>query len=491
MIIIPNQRLWQDIEKYCKVLDDLVVMPLESEAKYSISQTEFLSKEEYVERKEKIENYILQLFDKVNAVDKLCIALFIFRSVMKKKMYEDNFSDWTPRFKICNLLFFLSLQYLGNSKRTLYVTSNDRLFVKKIFIAGYTILENQIIFNEQYFGDHKESTDKFFERVEQISTRQGDLHSYQIVNSNLKKYLEMKGISGNKIKEEAIGKYKENYFSKSQLDNNTSWKKMISSDNISNPIDDIIIVSTHDFNGYDKKFQNFINNFEAKKCQSPYDTESELIFAYKTDNHVYISKKILNDTQIFIEDIIVWGQYGNITKYFFDKSVDQRALSAYNRLMTYKIADLLLANGYTLPMESVNGLLVPRIEISNYVTGKEMKNKLGDIDLLVYSEYSKILYLIEFKNYQMMISREGDLSAEVSKVDREKTPDRVSERNKYFCQNIENCKEILFKNRFDIIEVKSIILTTKPCYYFYINQSEKYEYLDWVEFENKVLEKKL
>ena len=491
MIIILDQRLWQDIEKYCKVLDDLVVMPLESEAKYSISQTAFLSKEEYVERKEKIENYILQLFDKVNAVDKLCIALFIFRSVMKKKMYEDNFSDWTPQFKICNLLFFLSLQYLENSKRTLYVTSNDRLIVKKIFIAGYTILENQIMFNEQYFGDHKESTDKFFERVEQVSTRQGDLHSYQIVNSNLKKYLEMKGISGNKIKEEAIDKYKENYFSKSQLDNNTSWKKMISSDNISNPIDDIIIVSTYVFNGYNKKFQNFIRNFEAKKCQSPYDPESELIFAYKTDNYVYISKKILNDTQIFIEDIIMWGQYGNITKYFFDKSVDQRALSTYNRLMTYKIADLLLANGYILPMESVNGLLVPRIEISNYVTGKEMKNKLGDIDILVYSEYSKILYLIEFKNYQMMISREGDLSAEVSKVDREKTPDRVSERHKYICQNIENCKEILFKTRFDIIEVKSIILTTKPCYYFFINQSKKYEYLDWVEFENKVLEKKL
>lgn len=71
--------------------------------------------------------------------------------------------------------------------------------------------------------------------------------------------------------------------------------------------------------------------------------------------------------------------------------------NVYNRLMTYKIADLLLANGYILPMESVNGLLVPRIEISNYVTGKEMKNKLGDIDILVYSEYSKILYLIEFK----------------------------------------------------------------------------------------------
>ena len=142
-------------------------------------------------------------------------------------------------------------------------------------------------------------------------------------------------------------------------------------------------------------------------------------------------------------------------------------------------------------METVKGLLVPRIEISNYVIDKEMKNRLGDIDLIVYSEYSKNLYLIEFKNYQMMISRERDLSAEVSKVSREKTPERVMERYKYICHNIEICKEILFKKRFEISGVKSIILTTKPCYYFFLNKAETYEYLDWVEFENNVIEKKL
>lgn len=491
MIILPNQRLWKDIEGYCKVLKDLVVLPLEAETEYSLSQGEALSKETYAERKEEIENYILQIFDKVNAVDKLCIALFIFRAVMKKKMYEEDFSYWTPRFKICNYLFFLSLQYLENSKRTLYVASNDRLSIKKIFFAGYTVLENQIIFNEQYFLENKESTDKYFERVEQISTRHEDLHSYQIVNNNLKKYLHMKNISADEIKEAALSKYKEKYFCKSQLENNKSWQKMILNDNISNAKDDIIIVSTHIFNRYDKKFQNFISNFEAKKCQSPYDTESELIFAYKTDNYVYISKKILNDTQTFIEDIIAWGQYENLTKYFFGMPVDQKTLRDYNRLMTYKIADLLLVNDYILPMENVNGLYVPRVEISNYVMDKKMKSKLGDIDLMFYSKYTKILYLIEYKNYQMMISREGDLSAEVSKVSREKTPEKVSERHKYVCDNMEKCTDVLFQNKYDINEVKSIILTTKPCYYFFVNISEKYDYLEWVEFENRIVGKKM
>ena len=491
MIILSEDRLWNDIERYCKILDDTVVMTLESESKYSISQEQSLSRDGYTERKNEIQNCIFRLFSQVNLMDKLSIALFIFRSVMKKKMYEDNFEDWTLRFKICNLLFFMSLRYLDKYKCPLHVISNESVVIKQIFIAGYTILENQIIFNEQYYMEQKEDTDKFFERVKQISTRQGDLHSYQIVNGNLNKYLDMKGISGDKIKEDALKQYNDEFFSKSQLDNNQSWKQMITSDNKSDPLDDIIIVSTYDFNSYDKFPQNFITNFEAKKCQTPYDTESELIFAYKTDSYVYISKKILNDAQMFIESIISWAQYGSFTKYFFGRSVNQRILRIYNRFMTYKIADLLLINGYILPMETVKGLLVPRIEISNYVLDKEMKNRLGDIDLIVYSEYSKILYLIEFKNYQMMISRERDLSAEVSKVSREKTPERVMERYKYICHNIEICKEILFKKRFEISGVKSIILTTKPCYYFFLNKSETYEYLDWVEFENNVIKKKL
>lgn len=491
MILLPNQRLWNDIESYCKILDDLVVQPLKSEAEFSISQRIPLSKTEYGEVKQEIENHILQLFDKVNAVDKLSIALFVFRTVMKNKMYDDNFTDWTPRFKVCNYLFFLSLKYLKNSKRMLYVTYNDSSTIKKIFFEGYTVLENQILFNEQYFLDSKDSTDKYFERIDQVSNRCGDLHSYQISNGDLQKYLEIKHINIDEIRKNALNKYKGQYLSKSELSSNVSWKKMISHDRMSDPRDDVIIIPTYVFKGYDKQFKGFITNFESEKCLNPSDSETELIFSYKTDNYVYISKKILSDTQRAIEDFIVWGQYENITKYFWGRPIDQKALRDYNRLMTYKIADLLLTYGYITPMETFKGLSIPRIEISNYVADKELKNKLGDIDLMFYSEYTKTLYLIEYKNYQMLISREGDLSSEVSKVNRENTPEKVYKRHRYICDNIKYCRGILFQNENEILDIKSIILTTKPCYYFYINESEKYEYMEWIEFENKIMGKEL
>lgn len=63
--------------------------------------------------------------------------------------------------------------------------------------------------------------------------------------------------------------------------------------------------------------------------------------------------------------------------------------------MTYKVVDLLLANGYIIPMEIKEGLSIPRIEISNYVVDKNLRNKLGDIDIIFYSEYTKTLYLVE------------------------------------------------------------------------------------------------
>lgn len=202
-------------------------------------------------------------------------------------------------------------------------------------------------------------------------------------------------------------------------------------DRVSNPKDDIIIIPTSVFKKYDKQFQDFITNFKSEKCQNPSDSETDLIFSYKTDNYFYISKKILGDTQRIIEDFIAWGQYGNITKYFLGKSINQKTLSNYNRLMTYKIADLLLVHGYITPMETFKGLTIPRIEISNYVVDKELKNKLGDIDLMFYSVYTGTLYLIEYKNYQMMVSRESDLSSEVSKVSRENTPEKVYGRHRY------------------------------------------------------------
>lgn len=91
----------------------------------------------------------------------------------------------------------------------------------------------------------------------------------------------------------------------------------------------------------------------------------------------------------------------------------------------------------------------------------------------------------------MMVNREGDLSSEISKVEREDTPQKVSDRRNYVIKNIKHCCSVLFETEHEIKETKSIILTTKPCYYFFLNQSDEYDYMEWVEFEEKVSEKVL
>lgn len=122
---------------------------------------------------------------------------------------------------------------------------------------------------------------------------------------------------------------------------------------------------------------------------------------------------------------MTWGQYENVIKYFFGTAINQKILRDYNILMTYKVVDLLISNEYIVPMNNWRGALIPRIEISNYVEDKKRRSELGDIDILFYSENTQILYLIEYKNYQMLVSRLGDLGADISKVERENTSEKV------------------------------------------------------------------
>lgn len=83
MIYRDNRKLYCEIESYCKIMDDLIIQPLENEVE--INQDKNLTKLEYSEEKNKIEDKILKCFDKVNNVETLSIALFIYRAITKKK----------------------------------------------------------------------------------------------------------------------------------------------------------------------------------------------------------------------------------------------------------------------------------------------------------------------------------------------------------------------------------------------------------------------
>ena len=56
---------------------------------------------------------------------------------------------------------------------------------------------------------------------------------------------------------------------------------------------------------------------------------------------------------------------------------------------------------------------------------------------------------------------------------------------------LKNVQIYFFKKKYHIRDIKSIILTTKPCWYFYVNKSKDYIYMDWIEFENEILGKEL
>lgn len=483
MMFIARPRVCGETKVYINMIGDVRNLKCEVNSYFSISKEKNLTREKYYESKRKIEEEIFRLFKRIDKIESFSVALFNVRSTIKELMYREGMEKWSIKFKLFNYLFFLCVQYQKDYQNILDMSWSERNIIRELLNVGYTALDNMYVYDTSFFKE-EESVEKFYNRINEISDMEGDLHSYKVSNKDLQEYLEEKELTYEKMTERGIKQYKDMYIRKSELEKNISWEK-ICKDNINNPNDDVIMAPTNVFNKYDKQFQTFIMNFEAEKCKDSLDEEADLIFSYKTKEYIYISKKILHDAQEIIEKFLTWGQYDNLIEYFLEKPSNEKVLRDYNRLMTYKIADLLVQNNYSVPMKKEKKKIVPWIEISKYTQSKEQRNRLGDIDIFFYSE-KKILYLIEYKNYQMMVSKEGALSAEISKVKREKTPEKVIKRQKFIENNLEECCKIIFGEKKEVVKVKSIILTTKPCYYFFKNESEDYEYMDWIEFKDKV-----
>ena len=496
MIIPYNNTLSLEVNRYLDVLNKT---SLHSIKEYSIAESENLTKEKYGKNKEEIEGLIIKLLKGISQMEGFSIALFVFRSYAKRKMHNEELSaESTMQFKVINRIFLTTIKNCEEEKSGGYILFDDTKTIEKILCLDFTAIENEQYFDARYFMGQQDELNDYFEDMKKVSVMKGDMHSYQIKNEQIKKYLCQNNLTEEKIKEYIIKKYKGKYIRLNGLEKNSSWIKMQSTENINKSefyknryAEDVVITRKDLFSKYNNEFLAFVENFEAKKCQNPTDIEAELIFLYDTGKYVFISKGIMCDALEILNTFISWGQYGNLSKYFWNIPVDQQILRKRNRIMTYKIADILLEYRYILPIEKVNGNIIPRIEIANYTSDKMKAKALGDIDLIFYSSYTKTLYLVEYKNYQMMVSSGTALNAEVSKVKREDSPQKVVNREKYVKNNLEKCVKNLFGNELDIKTIKSIILTTKPCFYFYLHKSDQYMYMEWIEFQEMISKKKL
>ncbi len=78
-----------------------------------------------------------------------------------------------------------------------------------------------------------------------------------------------------------------------------------------------------------------------------------------------------------------------------------------------------------------------KFQICSFIVDKKESKALGDIDVLFYSPYTNILYVLEYKNYQMYVTGNQNISSDISKLEREDTISKVCKRMAYVVQHKE------------------------------------------------------
>ena len=303
----------------------------------------------------------------IKNINEFTIAIFVLRNAYHMNMYQNkhNVINSTYLFKILNYLFFKSINIKQKSSDKIFLLDNKDILKQIILLAQKDVNK---IYGNKFVTNYAE---EYYEKIKNVSTCKGDMHSYCISQKEIKLYLEEKKLTIEDLKKVANKILKaKGFISKCDLENNLSWQ-YIQKKSLSDPKDDTLIIKNIDIENSTEEIKKFISIFEAHNCKKCTDIENELIFAYKCDRYLYISRFCMEITQELIENFFIYGQYENLFTYYFQSKRDEKLLLKYNKLMTYKIADVLLTNKYILPKEKMkirgNSTYVPRIEIKNYV----------------------------------------------------------------------------------------------------------------------------
>lgn len=424
---------------------------------------------------------------KLNAmfhIKALTLALFIIRNECKKRIYANSNSmeEWSLKYTIINKFFlFSNLQSHGRVQIT--CNKSDLLAIKSILAAIVAIINNQQKFDASFYDP--EAIDRFMTAMSDISNLKYDLHSYCISNLSVQHCLKYENISSDIIKREAIHDLPTVYISNQELNKNIAWVNILNKYSLPQPTG-ILRIPMMEFKLIDSRIRDYLLAFDTDKCRNPLDPESEMIFTYCHGMYYYIAVSVMLITQEQIEKFSMWGQYSKVLNYYFNQDTNNKIANKYNRLLTFRIVDLLLNNNYVVPSEKKHNFNVPMIELKHYTSDKRKCRSLGDIDLSFYSPFTNTVYLIEFKNYQMIVNLSNNFSYDLEKVARDNLDKRVSEREDYISANLEDFFSTIYKEIYPNCAIRSIILTTKPCFYFYLNSSTNYEYYDWIQFKNRI-----
>ena len=445
-------------------------------------------------------NYLKHIYD----IESLCEALFIMRndikhhiygSVYMPKVYFNYLTNW---YIVIDKCFFLAFDYL--SKNTIVkpcILIDDRRLVEQFYFTVLREIEKDIDKENNTDKNQprltKQEADSFYNRSLEISSMHNDLNTYKIKDTVLVDHLNDNNLTSDKIFQSANTAVNDIYYKGVACDIITELQRYCQKNKYG-----IFKLDKKYYHNSKAKTAAFLDNFSADTSNMDYSDVFNFVFCYKYKNYVYVAPDVMCFTVECIDRFLGWGQYKNVLEHYHllkDNKVFERIKSNYNQLMTYNIADHLKACGYILPVKKDHGRNIPYIEIDAFKGKKDNSRDYGDIDILFYSPYTKVLYLIEFKNYQMSVSNSGSISKDIAKaIDRD-----PSERSSRRLNKVkENIPEFLGKVKLkidekEISEVKAIILTSKPNAYYFRKEAKNgsYLYFDWISFQEETAGKKL
>ncbi len=468
-----------------------------------------------------IENLIL-FYSKEDIMAAGMIIKEASRRMMLKEKHYDSWWVNTEFYAACKLLeMTISLDEKLFENYDLSVTDEfgfSSLVSIIVLLRVYAIIENncmtmkyinkQVTLEKAVF-EHQETKEMFeyFEWFKNLGIHDKP-EDYSFINEELRKKVEIEGKTPSE-RRKSLDKQAKHVLGFT-LDNLLKFSSIVGHIEFITPDDfleysskktiftndrtDLIIMSKNTFYEIFSEFEkneleNIMNFFSLTNVNIRSDfveNKSVELYSVIVEEGAYVFGlfDLIQNISIF-EKLINSGHF--IELYGIDKnkmkiSKNQNNLSTY---FSYIIADKLESCGYKLPEKNIkiNGrtISLPVVDIDKIkVQDTNILVNIGDIDVLAISEKEKTVLNIEFKDFKPAMTARDLFYIDEDKIEGKKVIEKILVRENIIKENIYDIVEFILGYNVEGYKVRSILISTRPNYYGYIQ--EKIEYHDLTRF---------
>lgn len=230
------------------------------------------------------------------------------------------------------------------------------------------------------------------------------------------------------------------------------------------------------------KINNVLKLFSLNQlfdiAQTVTQSQLELRSILETEHFVVCGRIDLMQNVSIFEKLVMSGHFLNMYTSQSLSSPLQKAQEKLATLFAYKVAESLKEKGFLLPMETVNGRRVVRAEIKSlFVSGEDILDGLGDIDVLALNPGTNELFNFELKYYKPSLSIGQLVSSDRDRIENKQTVTKVQRREAALREHLPGVVSQLGGNPGEY-GIRSILLTIRANFYGF-DPNLGIEYMTW------------